>query len=60
MKRYLLFKGDEHYPSAGWQDFVGDFDTVAEAGRNAKNCDWCHIVDTQTKEIIRQYLTDDE
>ncbi len=31
MKRYLLFKFDQYYPSGGWKDFKGAFDTIKEA-----------------------------
>lgn len=30
-KRFLLFAGDTYYPSAYWNDFQGDFDTLDEA-----------------------------
>lgn len=30
MKRYLLFKGVDYYPSGGWEDFKGDYDSVDE------------------------------
>ncbi len=31
MKKYLAFCWDQYYPSGGWQDFVGMFDTKEEA-----------------------------
>lgn len=31
MKRFMLFAHDDYYPSGGWADFKGDFDTVEEA-----------------------------
>lgn len=48
MKRFLLFGGDCYYPGGGWDDFVGAFDSAAEAHDHAmKNPnDWWHIVDT--------------
>lgn len=36
MKRYLLFAGDNYYPSGGVNDFVMDYDTVEEAEAEAK------------------------
>jgi len=30
MKRYLLFRGRDYYPSGGIDDLLGDFDTVEE------------------------------
>ncbi len=54
MKRFLLFGSDMYYPAGGWDDFVGDFDTLEQAnafGRNAAK-DWVHIVDTAQLEIV--------
>lgn len=31
VKRYLLFYGDNYYPSGGWGDFQGDFDSLDDA-----------------------------
>jgi len=36
MKRYLLFAGDHYYPSGGWRDFQGSFDTGTEAVEEAQ------------------------
>ena len=56
MKRFLLFSGDHYYPSGGWKDFCGDYDSVEEATQYLKSqCfkdyymsnSWYHIVDTQ-------------
>lgn len=56
MKRYLAFGGDQYYPGGGWDDFVGDFDSKAEALEAAKNgnnkCGWWHVIDRDTKEEI--------
>lgn len=30
MKKYLLFAGDDHYPSGGWEDFICDGNTIEE------------------------------
>lgn len=30
MKRYLLFRGRDYYPSGGIDDLSGDFDTIEE------------------------------
>ncbi len=57
MKRYLVFTGSKYYPSGGWDDFRGTFDTVEEAqkallpsgtGLNCQSFDWYQIVDTTT------------
>jgi hypothetical protein len=31
LKRYLVFGFDNYYPSGGWSDFLGSFDSTAEA-----------------------------
>ena len=51
MKRFLIFAGDLHYPTGGWYDFEGDFDTLEDAKTALLNinCDWWHIVDTVRK-----------
>jgi hypothetical protein len=46
MKRYLLFCYSQYYPSGGWNDFEGSFDTIEDA-QNAAHGDWWHIVDTE-------------
>ena len=58
MKRYLLFYGDNYYPSGGWGDFHGSFDTIQEAQQvflktdSPWKPDWYQIVDTTTgKEV---------
>lgn len=60
MKRYLLFGGPCYYPSGGWGDFMGSFDTVAECITKAKTPDgvyhstpeWWHVIDSETgKEV---------
>jgi hypothetical protein len=30
MKRYLLFAGDNYYPTGGWEDFICDGDSIEE------------------------------
>jgi hypothetical protein len=46
MKRYALFAGDTYYPSGGWYDFRGSFDSFEEALAASKeqDYDWYHIV----------------
>lgn len=56
MKKYLLFSMLGYYPSGGWDDFRGDFETLDEAIEAAAKCtfDFYHIVDTDDKEIVKQ------
>lgn len=56
MKRFLLFWGYDYYPSGGWYDFKGSFDSLDAAkevllqrqpdGFRECDGDWAHIVDT--------------
>jgi hypothetical protein len=56
MKRFLLFSGDHYYPSGGWDDMVGDFDTPEDATAKGQELlrqlktDWFHVVDMETGE----------
>lgn len=63
MKRFLLFAGDQYYPSGGWQDFKKSFDTVLEAVKaaagNTKDTDlrsgtwdWWQVVDLETGKMV--------
>ncbi len=52
-KRYLLFSGDEYYPSGGWEDFQGYFESLEDALKASKN-DWWQVVDDETGRIVRQ------
>lgn len=54
MKRYLLFCGYDYYPSGGWSDFVGSYDSILEAHRGMIFKDWYHIVDSTTLEIVKE------
>lgn len=60
-KRYLLFGGYDYYPSGGWNDYFGDFDSISDAKdelvkRSGKGYpfayDWWHIVDSDKREIV--------
>lgn len=66
MKRFLLFQFDVFYPSGGWEDLQGAFETFDEAKANivasndspndSRNQYW-HIVDLQAMQIV---LRDDD
>jgi len=54
MKRYALFAGDYYYPSGGWNDFRGSFETVeAAVDAVAPHYDWYHVVDLTTGELVK-------
>jgi hypothetical protein len=53
MKQFLLFAGDTYYPGGGWDDFVGDFETVEAARNAAASCrDWWQVIDTATMKEV--------
>jgi hypothetical protein len=60
MSKYLLFSGDDYYPSGGWCDYSGAFPTVEAAIEAAQaaniqgfqECDWWHVVDAESREIV--------
>lgn len=49
MKRFLAFGGDQYYPSGGWADFQGSFDTKDEALVALiaiGSIDWWEVIDS--------------
>ena len=57
MKNFILFAGYNYYPSGGWGDFKGFFDTYEEArlkGVELKNqqmlADWFEVVDLKEEQ----------
>lgn len=57
---YLLFSGSRYYPSGGWDDFDGPFDSH-EAAREAVKAmglggeyNWWHIVNADTRCIVER------
>jgi hypothetical protein len=58
MKQFLLFACSQYYPSGGWNDLKGDFETLDEAKEEwnkyakEKVYDWGHIVDLKTGEMV--------
>lgn len=70
MKRFLLFAGSRYYPSGGWGDFLGDFESAREARGEFKRLyreqtklssdAWYEVVDTVTmKKVIDRRLIGD-
>lgn len=55
MNRFLLFAGDTYYPSVGWRDLEGNFETVEQAEGAAEELDkdWWHIVDMESGESVK-------
>jgi hypothetical protein len=56
MKRFLVFAGDFYYPSGGWGDFQGDFDSIDEAKDKLlkihKDWEWSQVIDSETKKEV--------
>jgi hypothetical protein len=48
MNEYLVFIGNIYYPSGGWDDFSGYFESIEKAKEHIKSFDpaykWGHIV----------------
>jgi len=58
MKRFLVFYGDNYYPSGGWDDFRGDYDSMQKAERVVRqmgHADWLQIVDTESGSVRKFY-----
>lgn len=55
-KKYFLFAGYNYYPSGGWRDYKGTYDTEVECYKfllsSNDNYDWYHIVDTETMTYV--------
>ena len=61
MRRYLLFSGDNYYPSGGWRDYKGAFTTINDAFEflaSVSTKDWWQIVDTFDQTIVRESQRD--
>ena len=54
MNRYLLFCGDDYYPSRRWR-FAGDFPTMVAAIERLGEPDWWNILDTRTRQVYTSY-----
>ena len=52
MKRFLLFKGNDHYPVGGAWDLVGAYDQLPNV---PGECDWAHVFDTHAKRITQHW-----
>ena len=52
MKQFFLFAGSNYYPSGGWRDFAGSYETALEAvlaaAELADGHDWWHVIDSHT------------
>lgn len=56
MKRFLLFAGG-YFKSGGWNDFMGDFDTLEAAlAHQEGEWPWRQVVDTVTREMHEKFL----
>jgi len=61
---FLLFAGDNYYPSGGWSDFRGVYLSEVQALNatnteefTSRNFDWWHIASLSTEAIVR-YMGD--
>jgi hypothetical protein len=53
---FALFTGSQYYPSGGWHDYEGTYDTQLEAYEACVkiSCDWWHIIDLSTGAFVDQ------
>lgn len=57
-KPFILFCGFAYYPAPGWQEYIGDFETLdaaCEAGKKEiiiAMYDWWQVVDLNEKVIV--------
>ena len=56
MRTYILFAGSTYYPSGGWNDFHGLFNSVEAAVEHVANtnCDWWHVADALEQRIVKE------
>lgn len=61
-KRYLLFVFYDYYPSGGWDDFAGSFDTIENAAITAAASreDNFQVVDSESLKIVKDNFTKDK
>lgn len=58
MNRYALFMYPQYYPSGGWGDYAGSFDTpenamtVWEERKQEYEYDFYHIIDLNTGKVV--------
>lgn len=60
MKRYWLFTFPNYYPSGGFLDFKGDFDSREDCDKAFLERDdiFGHVFDSVSKEVIHDYYGD--
>lgn len=56
MKAFIVFAGSTYYPSGGWSDFSGTFDTRDEGLVHVAitRLDWWQIVETSTMQVVSE------
>lgn len=67
MKKFLVFAGYAYYPAGGWDDFVGDADSLEEAKTLARDTvskyetskPWWHVADTEAKQVVLYHYQDE-
>jgi hypothetical protein len=54
MKRYLLFMGDDNFPTGGWGDFFSSFESpeAALVVVGEKTPDWWEVVDGNVGRVV--------
>lgn len=63
MNKYTVFAGINFYPSEGWKDFKGNFNSIEDAKTFIFNipvddAQWAQIVENHEK-IVKEFWCDD-
>jgi len=55
LSKFLVFCGDNYYPSGGWEEFKGSFGTLEDAINFLLdlNYNWYHIVNLESESIVK-------
>lgn len=67
LKRFLVFAYDAYYPSGGWNDYQGSFETLAEVRKHIAEVneetsapDYFNVVDAHTGKAVKELATYNE
>lgn len=50
--RYMLFAGENYYPSGGMNDFRGNFHTMVSLVKKIGRADWFNVYDTVLRKAV--------
>lgn len=58
--KYFVFAGSNHYPSGGWNDYIGVCSSLEDAYKMLarRSFDWAQIVNVIHREVIETITRD--